>query len=81
MLADDSKQGSSISLTLWDDMAVNFKHHDRVIAIKGAKVCFRRDIFFFFMWLKFFFPRLLISRVAMVLKETYDVDRYLRLKI
>ena len=38
ILADDSDGGSSISLTLWDRMAVDFNHNNRVIALKGAKV-------------------------------------------
>jgi len=38
ILADDSQGGSSITLTLWEKMAVEFNHNGRVIAIKGAKV-------------------------------------------
>ena len=38
ILADDSEGGSSISLTLWGRMAVDFNHNNRVIALKGAKV-------------------------------------------
>ena len=38
ILADDSEGGSSISLTIWGRMAVDFNHNNRVIALKGAKV-------------------------------------------
>ena len=38
ILADDSQGGSSITLTLWEKMAVEFNHNGRVIAIKGFKV-------------------------------------------
>ena len=37
---DDSSGGlaNSVTLTLWDKMAAEFNSHNRVIAIKGAKV-------------------------------------------
>jgi hypothetical protein len=38
LLADESGGGSSITLTLWGDLAKNFAAHNRVIAIKGATV-------------------------------------------
>ena len=39
LLADDSGEGeSSISLTLWGDLAKSFTHHNRVLAIRGATV-------------------------------------------
>jgi len=37
-LADESQGGSSITLTLWDKLAVAFDADQKVIAVKGAKV-------------------------------------------